>query len=53
LVESRRAIDAADLDAVATAKAVRASKREGRDQRRGMPQVESRIKTVAPRDPAE
>jgi hypothetical protein len=38
LVEVRRAIHEADLDAVATAKAVRAAKREGRAQRRGLPQ---------------
>jgi hypothetical protein len=48
LAEVRRMIHDADLDAVATAKAVRAAKREGRAQRRGLPQVRSRIKAVAP-----
>jgi hypothetical protein len=48
LVGARRAIHEADLDAVATAKAVRASKREGRAQRRGLPKVESRIRVVVP-----
>jgi len=48
LVEVRRMIHDADLDAVATAKAVKAAKLEGRAQRRSLTQIESRIKAVAP-----
>jgi hypothetical protein len=49
LVEARRFIHEADLDAIATARAVAAAKREGRAQRReGLPQVEKiRVQTAA------
>jgi len=40
LIETRRAIHAADLDAIAVAKAVAAETREGRAQRRGLPPVQ-------------
>jgi hypothetical protein len=48
LVEARRFIHEADLDAIATARAVAAAKREGRAQRRELPQVEKiRVQTAA------
>jgi len=43
---ARRFVHEADLDAIATARAVAASKREGRRQRQKLPKVKSRIRTV-------
>jgi len=43
---ARRFVHGADLDTIATARAVAASKREGRAQRRGLPK-KPRIRTVA------
>jgi hypothetical protein len=40
LIEARRSVHEADLDVVRQAKAVRAAKREGQAQRRGLPLVQ-------------
>jgi hypothetical protein len=47
LIEARRSIHEADLDAIATARPVAASKREDRAQRRELTQVEKiRVQTA-------
>jgi hypothetical protein len=43
---ARRFVHEADLDAITTARAVAASKREGRRQRQKLPKLKSRIRTV-------
>jgi hypothetical protein len=48
LADVRRSIHEADLDAIATAKAAAAAKREGRNQRRELPQVKKiQVQTAA------
>jgi hypothetical protein len=48
LADVRRSIHEADLDAIAIAKAAAAAKREGRNQRRELPQVKKiQVQTAA------
>jgi hypothetical protein len=48
LVETRRSIHEADLDAIATARAAGASRREGRRERREMPRVKRMHVSTSP-----